>query len=414
MDVGFRSIGAALTILLLATACSPKTSSSVFNESNYGSAACAGQALTTRYIVQWETGEFTVETAPDVETFKKDFLEPNLEKIRKVDYDRVVNFNRENDVATPMLRASASPTWGQQMIQVQDVWNQGTYGQNVLVGVVDSFVDVTHPQLAGRIAYNTGDIPGNGKDDDNNGYVDDYAGYTFIANPTNTGKVSEHGTHVSGIIAAEHSKGTVRGIAPLAKIIPAPFIDPESGGSIGDAILALQYVTSRGARIVNASWGGAPCLDTLRNAFVALKNKGILVVVAAGNEGVDLDYSPNYPAAFNMTNQITVAAGGVSDVMLGWSNKGFSLVHLAAPGESIFSTITQNRTAYMDGTSMASPFVAGTAALLWSDRPQAKAEDIKTAILRSVDVNPNYQYKVQTLGRLNAKKALEELRKIVP
>jgi subtilisin family serine protease len=304
--------------------------------------------------------------------------------------------------------------WGQNMVQVSSLWNQGIYGQNVLVGVVDSYVDTSNAQLTGRIAYNTGEIPGNGLDDDLNGYVDDYVGYTFISKPSENGPVSNHGTHVSGIIAADHSKGYIKGMAPQAKIIPAPFIDGKSGGSIGDAILALQYVVARGAKVINASWGGAPCMPSLQNVFTELGNKGILVVLAAGNDGADLDYRPDYPAAFNLPNQLTVAASTSFDFMASWSNVGFNLVHLAAPGAGILSTLTENQIGFMSGTSMSAPFVTGAAALLWSDRPQASMSDIKTALLRSVEVVPNHEFKVQTFGRMNVKKALDELHKLVP
>ncbi|HEY8270573.1 MAG TPA: S8 family peptidase [Pseudobdellovibrionaceae bacterium] len=413
MDVGIRSLSRVLVLLFLISACSPKTTTSVFDEKNYGSSACSGQALNTRYVVQWENGQFTVESATDVEKFKKDFLEPNLDKIRKVEYDRVLQLKKRTDVVSA-ASVDTDAEWGQNIVQVSTLWNQGIYGQNVLVGIVDSTVDINNVQLSGNIAYNTGEIPGNGLDDDENGYVDDYAGYNFISSPNNSKVVSDHGTHVSGIIAADQTKGSIKGIAPHAKIIPAPFIDGANGGSIGDAILALQYVSTRGAKVINASWGGAPCMLSLQNAFAELNKKGILIVVAAGNEGADIDYIPDYPAAFNMPNQLTVAASTSYDFMASWSNVGFTLVHLAAPGNDILSTITGNRTSFMSGTSMAAPFVTGAAALLWSHRPQATVSDIKTALLRSVDVTPNHEFKVQTMGRMNVKKALEELNKLLP
>lgn len=413
MDVGFRSVGMVFIISLSLSACGEKTVSSVLDENNYKSSACQGQGLSNRFIVQWENGQFSVESAADVKHFKKNFIEPNLESIRKVEYDRLVHFERESDLL-PLAEAAPDDVWGQNMIEVASLWNEGVTGENVVVGVIDSYVDVSHPQLISRIAYNKGEVPDNGIDDDQNGYVDDYAGAAFISEPSSGGKVSEHGTHVSGVIAADHYQGSIKGMAPRARIIPAPFIDSVTGGSIGDAILAMQYASSRGAKIINASWGGAPCMESLKNAFMELNNKGILVVVAAGNDGRDMDYNPDYPAAFNMPNQITVAAATPSDTMVYWSNSGFNLVHLAAPGVDILSTITGHRTGLMSGTSMAAPFVSGAAALLWSDRPQAQVSDIKTALLRSVDVNPLRQYKVQTLGRVNVRKALIELRKLVP
>lgn len=419
MDVRAHKVALALVFLFLASACSPKTTSSVFDESALGSSSCSGQSLSTRYVVQWEDGSFSVETASDVEHFKKDFLQPNLENIRKVEYDRLVQFEKHvapssSDVTGVSPASAASDTWGQTMVGADQVWAQGIYGNNITVGVVDAYVDTSHPQIAPRIAVNTAEIPNNGIDDDGNGLIDDYYGYNFISHPNAAGKLSPHGTHVSGIIAADHQTGSVQGMAPKAKLIPAPFIDAESGGSIGDAILAMQYVSNRGAKIINASWGGAPCMASLRNAFEELNSKGILVVVAAGNNGADIDYNPDYPAAFNMANQITVAAATASDLMASWSNSGFNLVHLAAPGSQILSTIPNNATDYMDGTSMAAPFVTGAAALIWSDRPQATAAQVKQALLTSVDVNPNHEYKVKTMGRLNVIKALIALRNLVP
>jgi len=415
MDVGFRTLIVLITASVSISACSPKTTTSVFPESaNYASSRCSGQALSSRYVVQWEDGRFSVETAVNLDAFKKEFLTPNLEQVRKVEYDRIVQFERNIESTASPQELIPSDSWGQNMVEVASAWNQGVLGQNVIVGVVDSFVDTANNQLASRIAYNTAEIPNNGIDDDNNGLIDDYAGFTFISDPSNSSKVSDHGTHVSGIIAADPSKGTIKGMAPQAKIVPAPFIDSVKGGSIGDAILAMQYVSSRGAKIINASWGGAPCMDSLRNAFIELNNKGVLVVVASGNDGTDIDYAPDYPAAFNMPNQLTVAASTASDYMASWSNSGFNLVHLAAPGSEILSTLPKNRIGYMNGTSMAAPFVAGAAALLWSDRPQATVGQVRSALLQSVDVTPNHEYKVQTLGRMNVKKALEELRKLVP
>jgi subtilisin family serine protease len=219
---------------------------------------------------------------------------------------------------------------------------------------------------------------------------------------------------VSGIIAADPRYGSVQGVAPSALLIPAQFIANDGGGSLGDAVLALQYAAKRGAKIINASWGGAPCVASLRDAFLALESQGILVVVAAGNDGRDIDYYPEFPASFNLSNQVTIAASSRADYMTSWSNSGFQYVHLAAPGEGILSTVPNNGTAYMDGTSMAAPFVSGAAALIWADRPQATAVQVKQALLQSVDVTPNHEFRVLTRGRLNVQKALSALRQLVP
>jgi subtilisin family serine protease len=409
MDV--RRYLSAVACVLVFTACSKKSVDSVFPDNDtLGSAACMGQSIQNKFIVQWEDGKFTVESAENAEAFKKNFIEPQLESIRQVEFDRQLHLE-----STSAVEAYGTyDSWGQTMVKADSAYAQGAYGQGVKVAVVDAFVDTTHPQLSGRVAINYGEIPNNGIDDDRNGVVDDYYGASFVSSPGSASTPSPHGSHVAGIIAADSTKGSVRGLAPQAQIIPAQFIANDGGGSLGDAVLALQYAANRGAKIINASWGGAPCVASLRNAFQELERKGILVVVAAGNDGRDIDAYPEFPASFNLSNQITVAASSVSDFMTSWSNSGFNLVHVAAPGEHILSTVPGASTAYMDGTSMAAPFVSGTAALLWSAKPAATAQQIKAAIEQSVDVTSGHEFKVKTRGRINIQKALQVLGQLVP
>lgn len=409
MDV-FKSLLAVAVIFAL-SACGNKSSDSVFADSAQSASACVGEAVKNKFVVQWVDGHFTVESEVDAETFKRKFIEPQLDQIKNVEYDRVINL----DQGTVRAASTADTnSWGQQMIQANALWSSGIQGQGVLVGVVDAFVDVTHPQIAPRIAINKGEVPSNGIDDDSNGYVDDYYGASFVSNPGTTTTVSAHGTHVSGIIAADPNYGPIQGVAPQAQIIPAQFIANDGSGSLGDAVLALQYAGVRNAKVINASWGGAPCVASLRNEFLQLQAKGVLIMVAAGNDGQDIDTNPVFPAAFDLANQITVAASTVTDFMTSWSNSGFNLVQLAAPGENILSTVPGNATAYMDGTSMATPFVTGSAALLMSAVPTATAAQVRQALLAGVDVTPGHEFQVSTQGRLNVQKALAALRQLVP
>lgn len=410
MDVQ-KLLSAAACILVL-SACGKKSTETVFPENGaLDSSACMGKAVKNKFIVEWEDGKFSVESSKDADEFKEKFIKPNLENIKQVEFDRLIQLDHANEVTTS---SASGDSWGQQMIQANALWAQGIYGQNIKIAVVDAFVDVTHPQIAPRIAINTGEVPNNGKDDDGNGYVDDYYGASFVSNPGTTTTKSPHGTHVAGIIAADPHYGSVNGTAPQAQIIPAQFIANDGGGSLGDAVLALQYAAVRGAKIINASWGGAPCVASLRNAFQQLESKGILIVVAAGNDGRDIDVAPEFPAAFNLSNQITVAASSSSDFMTSWSNSGFTSVHVAAPGEQILSTVPNGGTAYMDGTSMATPFVSGAAALLWSAKPNATAVQIKKALMQSVDVASGHEFKVSSRGRINVQKALQVLKQLVP
>jgi subtilisin family serine protease len=411
MDV--QKILSAVACIFAISACGYKKSAeSVFpGKTATDAAACMGQAVQNRFVVQWEDGSFTVEKSTNADVFTKEFIEPKIDNIRSVQYDRTFKVESGTEVRTS---SATTDSWGQEMIHADALWTQGIYGQGVKVGVVDAFVDTSHPQIRPRIAINTGEIPNNGRDDDNNGVVDDYYGASFVSVPSSNPTNSSHGTHVSGIILADPNYGSVEGVAPQAQLIPAQFISNDGGGSLGDAILAMQYAVKRGAKIINASWGGAPCDQSLRNAFVNLQNQGILVVVAAGNSGNDIDITPEFPASFGISTQITVAASSRLDFMTSWSNSGFNLVHVAAPGEDILSTTPNNSLGYMDGTSMAAPMVSGAAALLMSAKPTATALEVKTAILQSVDVTPGHQFKVNTRGRINVQKALEVLTRLVP
>lgn len=398
---------------LFLSACSSKSGKISQVTTTFDSIKCRGtSAIETEFIVQWEDGSFTVEKGDDPETFRAGFVTTNIDNIKHVQINQKVQVQPVLE-QTSQVTSQAADDWGQRAILASSAWSQGFRGQNIKVAVVDSMVDVTHRQLRPRIAVNTGEIPNNGIDDDGNGVVDDYYGAAFLSN-SSSGQANDHGSHVAGIIAADPTTGDMSGVAPEAQIIPASFLDGAGSGTLGDGILAMQYAVSRGAKIINASWGGTGCSESLGNAFVELNNKGVLVVVAAGNSGADIDISPFYPAIYNLPTQITVSATDVNDIVPAWSNTGFRNSHLTAPGVDIVSTAVGGRYITMDGTSMAAPFVAGAAAVLWSARPLATAVQIKDAILRGVDVIAGKNSKTQTRGRLNLQKSLDELRRSVP
>lgn len=394
MDVRIWAVG--ITLIFLSACSQSKTTDSVFSSDN-SSQSCSGNKLNNSYIVEWEDGHFSKETSSSLDHFKENFVQPNLDAIKFIESDRVVK--AEDVILSPELSsidASTGPTntWGADITEAANLWSNGIVGNGVIVGVVDARVDSTHPQLVNQTLV----------------------GKTFISDPDDDGKLTNgHGTHVSGIIAADHSvAGPMKGMAPKAKILPAPFIGSSGSGSLGDAIVAMQYVASKGAKVINASWGGAPCVSSLRTAFEQIQNQGVLIVVAAGNSSHDIDVNPEYPAAFGLPGQITVAAATSNDFMASYSNLGFTLVHLAAPGSQILSTTPNDTYSWFDGTSMAAPFVTGAVALLWSAKPTATAAQIKQAILKGVDVTSGHEYKTSSRGRLNVRKAFDELAKLVP
>lgn len=377
-----RFIFLALSLVIITGCGNKKTTETVFDSSTQ--AFCEANTIANRYVVHWEDGSFSVEETAEGTTddeFRKTFVEENLQAIKKVDRDyRIQIKNSELQIAN-----STGLSWGPEKIQAPQVWAQGFTGQNIKVGVVDGMVDATHSQLVHAV-------------------ISAEQFNSEINNPA----VNTHGTHVTGIIAANPNAGPVAGVAPQAQILSGQFIGNTGGGSLGDAILAMNSVANKGARIINMSWGGAGCVTSLRDAVENLSRRGILIVTAAGNEGVNSDFNPDYPAAFRLENQINVAASTIDDRFISFSNRGYRTVNIVAPGVSIYSTIPGNRIEMMDGTSMAAPMVSGAAALLWSAIPEATVQQIKQALYLSVDTNSDYQ--VSTRGRLNVKKALDTLR----
>lgn len=422
MDVRVLSLGA---VLLLSSACTTKTSSSVFRDNSKAtSSVCGANRMAGQYIVHWEDGRVTIERNPDVEEFTKEFIESNLSRIKNVEFDRKIELPRLQVDEVSTLDTTTMDHWGQDIVQASSAWGQNVLGKNVKVAVIDAAVDYSHPQIAPRLDKNLAEINGKtGIDDDGNGFIDDYYGWDFYRKSNQPvimgGNI--HGTHVSGIILADRNTGSMQGLAPEASLVPINFMDDYGGGSIGSALQAISYAASRGARIINASWGAPGCSQELQSAIGALAAKGILFVAAAGNDGEDFDISPadywTYPAAFNFPHQLTVAWTRPSEYLSVNSNRSSSLVHLGAPGEKIWSSVPKSyaATGYaaLSGTSMAAPFVSGAAALLWGERPKASVFDIRRAILEAVDVPNGVELKVSTRGRLNVDKAVAKIRALV-
>lgn len=409
-------------LLALLTACQPsKSVETVFPESQNGpDHACTGMDIDGEYLVAWENGSISVENFESNKAIIESLIEPQISNIRYVEKNKKLFINPENE-QLPSFAGDLPTDWHIQQIEAQNVWSQGYQGQSVKVAVIDSGTYYHHPQILPRIAQNLAEANGvTGVDDDGNGYVDDIYGWDFFddqAEPTiPTNRERDHGTHVAGTVLADPNFGPVKGVAPQAQLIPIKFLDAEEGGTIDKAIPALKYAAARGAKIINASWGGTGCSSLLRESIANLSTRGILFVAAAGNNGVDADRSPSlrsYPASFSLPNIISVASARSSGIMSYFSNYGFTHVHIAAPGDPIYSTVKGGSNA-MSGTSMASPVVAGVAALLWSAKPQATYEQIRTAILRSVVSINGFQYAVSSRGHINARRALEELNRIVP
>ena len=283
----------------------------------------------------------------------------------------------------------------------------------VTVAIIDTGIDINHPELAGALWTNPGEIPGDGIDNDGNGFVDDVNGWNFYDNNNSvyTGTLDSPGTHAAGIIAATRGSLGIAGITDklFVKIMPVKALGGETGqGSTENVIKAIQYAEANGADICNLSFGASVTDPKLEEV---IKNSRMLFVVAAGNGdplgvGYDIDKSPIYPASLPYDNIISVANIMFDGNLSPDSNFGVNGVDLAAPGSYIVSTTPGDTYAFMSGTSMAAPMVTGVAAMLYSYRPDISLMDVKNIILNSARKLDSLNGKVLSGGLLDAASAL--------
>ena len=288
-----------------------------------------------------------------------------------------------------------------------------------IVAIIDTGLDYNHGVIkdSNGLWTNKFEIPGNGIDDDGNGYIDDVHGYNFFAKNSNVMDDNEHGTHVAGIVLGvgmDIFEQPIRESRIL--VMPLKFLDQNGSGSTSDAIMAISYAVNNGAKVINNSWGGGSYSRALHDAYTYAYNHNVVIVSAAGNDANNIDSEPMYPAALDTPNNITVASTTDSDNLSSFSNYSVQgLVHVAAPGSNILSAVpAKGRSCsypgcftYMSGTSMASPFVAGLAALAIREAPQLSAYQIKGLVTGAIDYKSNLNNRVQTSGRVNALKTIQ-------
>jgi len=309
-------------------------------------------------------------------------------------------------------------------IDAPEAWSIHTGSSNVVVAVIDTGIRYDHLDLQDNIWTNPGETGGgkenNNIDDDGNGKIDDWRGWNFVSgnnNPLDNNSAYYHGTHVAGTIGAKgnNNKGVV-GVCWNVKLMALKAGNSSGEFTSSNIINAIDYSTNKGARLSNNSYAGTTYSQAVLEAIYRAQSSGKLFIAAAGNDGVNNDLIPHYPASYDLDNIVSVAATDHFDNKAGYSDLGPYSVDVGAPGGTdltedtsynIYSTkLEPDSYRYLDGTSMASPLVAGEAALIWAHRPSLNWWQVKNLIMKSVDPKDSLFYFVNSGGRINAYNAL--------
>lgn len=304
-------------------------------------------------------------------------------------------------------------------IHAAAAWDTIKDAPNFIVAVVDTGVRYTHEDLRQNLWVNPGesgldannhDKASNGIDDDGDGWVDDVHGINTLNHSGDPNDDFGHGTHVCAILGATTNNGVgIAGVAWRVQIMALKFLDSQGNGTISDAIECMEYARSKGARVINASWGSyAFTSQALRDEIDSLRADGIIFVAACGNSHSDNDANPLFPASYEFDNIISVAATTRDDSAASFTNWGSTTVDLAAPGAPVFSAWNRSDSdyRYLDGTSMAAPQVSGAIALLWTLHPELDYHQVIQQIVSNTDPLPAFAGKTVSGGRLDLEKVL--------
>ncbi len=332
--------------------------------------------------------------------------------------------------------------WYLSKIEADQAWTKISSSPNIIIAVIDSGVQIDHPDLKKNIWVNRGELAGDGIDNDGNGFIDDVHGWDFTTNRPNpnpsldqewTEAGLSHGTIVAGIIAASGNNNEgITGLTWRTQIMPLKALDDKGEGKISDVIRAIDYAINNGAHIINLSFTSSNYSAGLEEAINRAYRAGLIVVAAAGNEqasglGYDTKETKLYPACYGSSKPgenivLGVAATDALDQKAVFSSYGSNCVDISAPGISFFSTVTYSPflseakyyDGYFSGTSLAAPLVSATLALIAEANPELSRQEIIDTLLDSADnieaLNPDYQGQLGA-GRLNVNRAVELAKK---
>lgn len=352
---------------------------------------CLEGKIEGQYQVKFTDGSHKVVYATSLADLKKrlelnEFLDRG--PVLAVDY----NFKIKSRSSIRPFSQSQSSSFSQEgptFLGADHLYQMGYKGQGIKVALIDSGYDFNHPLLQNTVAVNHNDF---GRDEDQNGYKGDYFGWNFMLNRPLEGDLGGHGTAVGSLIAAAHNNFYKFSIAPGARIIPIAGLEPDANASTdgsGDSnsvLLSIRYALQRGADIINASWGGEICSSFLREEIKQATESEILFVTSSGNEGLNLDETPTFPASFPFPLVLGVGAANLSSEWLASSNYGKSADFFAL-GHNILAASPHQQFVVASGTSTAAPYISGALALLKEAFPHKSNYELVEALKSSRNSN---------------------------
>lgn len=372
--------------------------------------------LTIRKRLYGDSGYLISSQASPAEALERirDILQPSgasagAPPVLAVDTDDIAHLSlMPNDSFFSQQHALDDP--GNTDIDAPEAWDITMDASGVTVGIIDTGIDYTHPDLAANIWTNPKEIAGNGVDDDGNGLVDDIHGYDFYNDDADPMDDHQHGTHCAGIVGAVGNNGMgVAGVIWSTRLMALKTFSPSGYGPASAIAEAIHYAAGGGASVISNSWVSSSASGALRQAIAAVAGQGVIFVAASGNEGADIDQEGGWPAAFDEENILSVTATDENDALASFANYGSTAVDLAAPGTGIYSTFPGNQYGSLSGTSMAAPHVAGACAMLLAKQPSLSISQVKSQILGTVDRLPSLTGVTLSGGRLNLRRMLRGL-----
>ncbi len=380
------------------------------------------QVLESRWRSRSTSAQDHAETAQndDFEILSLSSINQNVERLTLLG-DAKTETKKKKESAVIMNDPNMSEKWGLKLTDSKAAWNLTKGSKDIIIAVIDTGIDVNHEDLKKNLWVNKGetgkdskgrDKRTNGIDDDKNGYVDDVHGWSFTSKNSDLTDNHGHGTHISGILGAVGGNGKgISGVSPNVSIMTLKYYDPRSPGlnNLENTVKSIHYAVENGAKIINYSGGGLEFSKEEKTAISKAQKKGILFVAAAGNEKSNSDTNKYYPADYELNNIISVTALDPNKKILPSSNYGVVTVDIAAPGKSIYSTLPRGRYGYMTGTSQATAFVSGVAALLMAHNPDFDANQVSKYIKSTGDVIDSLKGKTRYNRKLNSYRALSIL-----